>query len=439
MDSADATGDDWAGQGFFDGFEAYLTPSTGDYLSALTAGLVIPDTNVLLNLYRYKPEARDSLLDVLRSIGDRLWVPHRVVEEFWGARESVLRDPRSTAATTDELTDLRDRALQVFRTWANRVSLGAEESRRLQSLLQGGFDGVMEGIAQLDDDGAREYIRDTASDPVLQALERILAGRVGRPQTPAELESALAEGRRRTAQRIPPGYKDGAKGGDAASGDYLVWSQILAEAGERKCDVLFVTADVKEDWWRRVQGQPRGPRPELVREMRDVARCRLFMLRPDGLLEHARKVLSVDVSASSVEDVGRVERLLEEENLGWTADAVVALLERLAGEAPVQGRVIRRAAELGGFIPREEVYEIGEYEQERSLRGFTRPVRRITQRFQDLGLIPSDVGDLLVTEYDEQSPLGMAIGFSVPSDAIPLILPEPRPTVAPDASDAPAD
>src|SRR5690242_11422468 len=36
-----------------------------------------------------------------------------------------------------------------------------------------------------------------------------------------------------------------------AAGDYLVWTQVLREARQRQCDVLLVTGDVKEDWWRR--------------------------------------------------------------------------------------------------------------------------------------------------------------------------------------------
>jgi hypothetical protein len=33
---------------------------------------------------------------------------------------------------------------------------------------------------------------------------------------------------------------------EAAAGDYLVWAQLLKEAGDRGCDVLFVTRDLKE-------------------------------------------------------------------------------------------------------------------------------------------------------------------------------------------------
>jgi hypothetical protein len=55
------------------------------------------------------------------------------------------------------------------------------------------------------------------------------------------------------------------------------------------------------------------------------------------------------------------------------------------------------------------------------LRGFTRPVRRIVAAFQDLGLIPAGVDDLLVAEYDDDA-VGLATGFTVPRSVLPFVL-----------------
>ena len=45
-------------------------------------GLVVLDTNVLLNLYRYPDKGRAELLQVLRDFQQQLWLPHRVGLEF---------------------------------------------------------------------------------------------------------------------------------------------------------------------------------------------------------------------------------------------------------------------------------------------------------------------------------------------------------------------
>jgi len=79
--------------GLFDGFESYRTPTETDYRGLLTSGLVVPDTNVFLNLYRWNEHTRNDFLSVLNELGDRLWVPRQVMAEFWRNREKVLQDP----------------------------------------------------------------------------------------------------------------------------------------------------------------------------------------------------------------------------------------------------------------------------------------------------------------------------------------------------------
>ncbi|MGA4989231.1 PIN-like domain-containing protein [Nonomuraea bangladeshensis] len=117
--------------------------------------------------------------------------------------------------------------------------------------------------------------------------------------------------------KFPPGYKDKGKsnsgGDDRATGDFILWEQVLREADRRETDVLFVTGDVKEDWWRKEHGEACGPRLELVQEMKDRTGQSLLMLRPESLLVHAKKLLAVDVSDASVEDVNRVGAYLSRE------------------------------------------------------------------------------------------------------------------------------
>ena len=94
--------------------------------------------------------------------------------------------------------------------------------------------------------------------------------------------------------------------------------------------MLLVTGDVKDDWWRIESGQAKGPRPELVAEMADVAGVKLFMLRPESLLYHASKIPSVTVSEDSVLDVADVSSRVPP---SWnTGDAVAFLLRGSVAE-----------------------------------------------------------------------------------------------------------
>jgi PIN like domain len=408
--------------GLYAGFEAYRTPAEADYQHLLTSGMVVPDTNVLLNLYRYNDETRKDFFNVLSRIGDHLWVPHQVIAEFWNNREAVLRDPQGADATTQSLTSYRDGATGAIRAWSNRVRPQTEVRDNLIDSLTRSFQEVIDTVTELADEEAPEFARDTSKDRILTGLEPILHGRIGRPFTDAEHAEAVEEAARRRDAKEPPGYKDANKPGIDWAGDYLMWAQTLREAQGRKQDVLIVTGDVKDDWWRRENGEIRGPLPYLVNEMQEVAGTRLFMIRPESLLPYARQILDVDVREESVQDI---ERVAEGESGGWTSEAMNDFLSELYIVGwRTQEAVIRTAALRGGFIERETVYELGGYSEGRQLKGFTRPINRITREFRQNGKISESAIDVLQTEYEASGdmPAGWASGFRVPEVLIPLVL-----------------
>ena len=419
---------DSRGSGLFQGFEGYVTPDEQEYSLALRNGMVVPDTNILLNLYRYRADARDDLLAVLAKLADRLWVPHQVILEFWRNREEVLRDPRDTKRSIGDIKDLREKAERSLRTWANRISLPSDRLPHLLDSLNAAFQDVVDEIDKFTDASAAESSRNTNKDPVVCALEPILHRRVGAPLSAKAYDEAVAEGLRRVEQRLPPGYMDKKKGDETAAGDYLVWEQVLVEASERQCDVVFVTGDVKEDWWREVHGERRGPRIELVDELRERTggTSRLYMLRPTQLLDYAGAALEVTVREESVEDADRVEKFLSEpaETLpwgGWNTPAITRLLAQLEIEAQVRATAIRTAAQQGGFVSREQVYQIGDYAEDRSLRGFTRPINRLAQILREQNYLPEGAVDLLWAVYNDDSPAtGWAAGFRIHPEIMPL-------------------
>ena len=97
----------------------------------------------------------------------------------------------------------------------------------------------------------------------------------------------------------------------------------------------------------------------------------------------------------------------------WTTEALEALLVRLDDEAPVQAQAIRLAAQSGGRVSREQVYELGGFPDDRMIRGFTRPPVRLTAALQTDGVVPEGVLPIFVARY----PDGVkASYFSVPPE-----------------------
>jgi hypothetical protein len=410
-------------RGLFDDFGAFRTPTAEDLTAVLTRGLVAPDANVLLNLYRYTQQARGDLLRALGGLDNRLWVPHQALVEFWRNRESTLSDARASGTrAAEDMASHAAQAERTLRTWASRVALPEDETDRLRGQLSEVFGDVQETIVKVGQGEWQNITQDTSTDPVIAELEPTLVGRVGAPLSREAHGKAITEGMRRVEKREPPGYMDKAKDGVGAAADYLVWEQILKEATRRRCDVLFVTADAKEDWWRKEQGFNRGPRPELTEELRTRSGGRLFMLTPKQFLEAAASILEFSLQEGSVEDIERVERIgTDEETHGdWTDGALRELFYRLTYEGyGDRVAVIKYAAEMDGVADAASIYDICKFSDERSLKGFTKPVTRLTGLLRRLGKIPESAVQVLKAEYDAGP--GRASGFSVHPQLIQLI------------------
>jgi hypothetical protein len=294
------------GQGLFDGFEAQRTPTDADYSAVLRHGLVVPDTNVLLDLYRMNARVREDMLTVLGTVAERIWVPHQVIAEFWRNRQSeelIAYHDRKADATKGTLLTSIQKSRKAIGDWAKDVHIGDdsdmatplyEKLNRAEKI----FESVMK---MLDSQAVKDRvpgIRDTNADPVIIKLESLLDGRVGPPYDERRYSEEIVRAKERADRQIPPGYLDfesGRKGDEEAAGDYLIWRQILDEVQGRAADVLFVTRDGKDDWWRKSSSKAaRLPRIELVDEFREHTGRRLFMVEPSVLMQKASRTFRLE-------------------------------------------------------------------------------------------------------------------------------------------------
>ena len=65
------------------------TEETAIFEKVWQNGVIVFDTNVLLNLYKYNKEARNELIKLMKSYQSRLWMPYQIGLEFMANCESV--------------------------------------------------------------------------------------------------------------------------------------------------------------------------------------------------------------------------------------------------------------------------------------------------------------------------------------------------------------
>ncbi|MEU5905436.1 PIN domain-containing protein [Micromonospora sp. NPDC047467] len=260
------------------------------------------DTNVLLDAYRFAAQARNELLDTLRKVGSRLWIPHQVALEFHKNRVPVIVEHDSAYRDSISLvTEFRDKLDTEFRIklteLSGRVALPNSEADRLKTLALNGLDQAIKELQRMRQQHGvpQDALR---NDLILADLQQILEGKVGEPPTAEADKDARAEADRRISEKRPPGFLDHKK--DDPHGDYLLWSQALAEVKRRDIPLLIVTRDVKDDWFWKPSGRTLGARPELVDECRKEAGVPFVLMSTQTFLFHARKHLMISVSEDTL-------------------------------------------------------------------------------------------------------------------------------------------
>ena len=303
-------------------FYNFDTDAHLDYKKSWEQALFVFDTNVLLNLYRYRSTARDELLNVIGELSDRIWVPHHVALEFQRNRPKVI------AEQANLFVDVRravEKARSSLLSDLEKLQLNRRHSLINPESLISGFSDMASWFFTELDRLQEERSNLTGKDALKEKIESLFDGKVGSPPNDqSEVDEIYKQAERRFKLSIPPGYLDSEKDRDAPDehfhggliykrkyADYLLWRQILVYAStSATTSIVFVTDDRKEDWWWKIDSNgPKtiGPRPELIEEARTVGNIGTFLMyNPEGFLKFSKEYLETKVSEETLKEVREI-------------------------------------------------------------------------------------------------------------------------------------
>lgn len=298
----------------FDGFKGYYRASRLERLQALKEGLIVLDTNALLDLYRFSPSARAELFEVMRLVHARLFVPHQVALEFHRNRvDAVAGRTQEFDEQRARLTEVRHRAVALVRQLAWRSSGRNADAEGVEHAINSAFDEAAQLLESVADayDLEPDTLAMAESDPIATEANRVLQGCVAAPPDAATRAADLEEAARRIDGKIPPGFGDRSKGtGEGAEGDYLWWAELKRRAAaDEPAHVVVVSNDVRKgDNVYEKRGLRVGPSPELVAELESCSGARLHWLTvSEFLTEVGEAVGAPAVSAATVREAESVE------------------------------------------------------------------------------------------------------------------------------------
>jgi predicted nucleic acid-binding protein len=239
-------------------------------------GVFVFDTNVLLNLYRCSKKTSEALINALEKLSERIWIPHQVAYEFMKNRCKVIID---VCIKYEEFENIKKTFLDQAKSLSNMRDVDPEIVE-----LEKYIDTWIK-----DTERNNLVVTNPSSDSVLSTILKLFNGKAGEEYSHVKTKELIKEGEERYKKNIPSGYKDAKKANNDcdnnAYGDFFVWNQIINYAKNSNKDIIFVTADQKEDWWYRYKGKTVSPRIELRKEFKDKSKQEFYMYSMYNFME----------------------------------------------------------------------------------------------------------------------------------------------------------
>lgn len=213
------------------------------------------DTNVYLELYRLSTNASNDILDLLDKIQNDICVPRQVYKEYLSRGEEVRKNQYNTYknAYREMMGDLNKYITSQKSLLKNYNRLQypmldklEEDYMELTNQLKIAISNYFENIS-LEIKDKKGYLNSDKIKIFMDKLNEL--GRVWNGFNSIEILDIIKEGELRFKYKIPPGYLDAEKDGINKFGDLIIWKEILQYAIKSSNNIIFVTNDVKEDWW----------------------------------------------------------------------------------------------------------------------------------------------------------------------------------------------
>lgn len=253
-------------------------------------GFIVLDTNVLINLYRYSSQNRESFIEILKQLKSRLYLPYQVGWEFFQNRLDEIN------AQKDTYSNAISNIEKLKEEFNNKNRNPFLEEKKLNFL-----DDIINDLKKEKDNFDNIRSNDTILSEILDLFDNC----IGKEPIDKNLETIFSEGKLRYSKKIPPGYKDEAKPEELRKfGDLIIWLDIIEKAKELKKPCLFITDDKKEDWW--LLDKHNNiilPRPELRKEFFIKTENIYYSYLPFNFLNKIKDYLNVTVEESLINEV----------------------------------------------------------------------------------------------------------------------------------------
>ncbi len=276
----------------------YYQLTTKEFDKLWKESLIVVDTNVLLNLYRYSDTTSKKILLTLKQFSDRLWIPNQVEHEFTEKRLDVIEEQKKVYKSLIDAVEKSEKSLnQKFSEHTRHPFI---DIKKLQREIQQDYLKIKNDLQQIENTHPDYFEK----DPILIELTSLFNGKIGESYSDQQLQGIFIEGKKRYESNVPPGYLDTDKTQDLEKyGDLILWFQIIDKAKSSCKSIILVNDEKKGDWWFIKKGNIFGPRPELIDEIQQKANVLFYMYNSNRFVLFAQEFLRQSIDQETQKEL----------------------------------------------------------------------------------------------------------------------------------------
>lgn len=261
-------------------FKGYILYTEEEYQRIWNNSIIVADTNILLNFYRYSKDTRKEMFKILNNLKNRLWLPYQVGKEYFNNKNSVI------ANSYNEYSKLSDKLRELFNSATDEINTRKNSQLKCKNEITELLNQCNKKINEILEKEKEEKKPNFEKNEIEDKMIKLFNESIGDDFSSEQYVELREEGKRRIENKIPPGYKDVQK---EENGDYYIFFSMMEKAKLEKKDIIFITDDVKEDWFNEVNGEKHGGRYELLNEFYHNTNQLLLIYTSDGFVKAYNK------------------------------------------------------------------------------------------------------------------------------------------------------
>lgn len=241
---------------------------------------IVLDTNVILDLARYSLYTTKNILSIFEECKDYIWIPNQVFKEYSKNKYKIFGDlkKRYSKFENDLLSILNDFERKLERALKISYKYKYVATESLSDNIKNKSKECREIIESYKENLGKEYEAITLdSSNIIKEIEDFVNKldknkKIGNKIGFNEQMELINEGEIRYKYNIAPGYRDNDKEGIEKFGDLFIWKEILKlpTIDDNVQNIIFITDDVKDDWWSKDQQGNLEVKGELLNEFSEV-------------------------------------------------------------------------------------------------------------------------------------------------------------------------